>query len=112
MLAAYTDSRDSWTIIKAMKDAEEILDSLFSNADGAAQARALNGVLADSVKPRFAKSKNPAVTEQGRKVIHPLPQPLDMSDMETSSKPWKFRDIYIITVYRWVLAQLDVSPTS
>ena len=108
-LAAYTNAYDPWTTPDANNDTEKILGSLIGSVDDASKAKVFNGVLADSIKPLFAKSKNPAVTEQGRKVIHPLPQPLDMSDMETSSKPWKFRDIYIVTVYRWVLTRLTVS---
>ena len=107
-LTSYTDPRDPWTTLEANRDAEQILSSLFGHAGAAVEAKILGGVLTESVKPRFTKSKNPAVTEQGRRVIHPIPQPLELSEMETSSKPWKFRDIYTVTVYRWVLTRLTV----
>ena len=109
-LASYTDSRDPWITPEANHDAGQILQSLLEDAGTATEAKVLSQVLTESVKPRFVKSKSPAVTEQGRRVIHPLPQPLEASDTETSNKPWKFRDVYIVTVYRWVLSRLDVSP--
>jgi len=65
-------------------------------------------LLRERIKPLFAKSKNPAVTPAGRKAITPLPVPIEHGVDEVEIKPWKYGDCYIVTVFEWVLQQLDV----
>ena len=65
-------------------------------------------LLKEKIKPLFAKSKNPAITAAGRKAISPLPVPIEHSIDESELKPWKCRDVYIVTVFEWALRQLDV----
>lgn len=73
----------------------------------------LHALLHERIKPLFARSKNPAVTQQGRKAIDPLPvNATAHSDIDVEAKPWKYRDMYIVTVFRWVLKHLDVSTTN
>lgn len=73
----------------------------------------LHALLEERIKPLFARSKNPAVTQQGRKAIDPLPiNATAHSDMDVEAKPWKYRDMYIVTVFQWVLKHLDVSSTN
>ena len=72
----------------------------------------LHHLLQERVKPIFAKSKNPAITPQGRKAIDPLPTNDTMhSDLDIESKPWKYRVVYIVTVFRWILMHLNVRTT-
>lgn len=107
-LASFSDDSDPWTSSKATEEARSLAeDSVVSeNIPGV-----LHALLQERIKPLFARSKNPAVTQQGRKAIDPLPINATVhSDMDVEAKPWKYRDMYIVTVYQWVLKRLDVSP--
>ncbi|KAL9122692.1 MAG: hypothetical protein Q9187_000748 [Circinaria calcarea] len=111
-LAAFTDDRDAWTTTEASKDAHCLLEELgcFSNAKGCKQARDLiRSLLEEQIKPYFARTKTSGITRQGRKAISSLPDPVDFSETEMESKPWKFQNLYAVTVFRWVLGQLDAS---
>lgn len=68
----------------------------------------LTKLLHENVKPAFAKSKNSAVTPAGRKAISALPPKLEASIDEIKLKPWKYSQVYIVTVFEWILRHLDV----
>ena len=109
-LAAFTDERDQWTSPEAFEEAKTMLENYVDlSKDGTVKAQALiTRTLLTEIKPLFAKTKNPAITQQGRKAIRPIPGAPKGTDLENESKPWKFHDIHIITVFRWLLMNLDV----
>ena len=111
-LASFTGAHDSWTTPEAYKYATNLLQTLMGPDDDKAVQDLLAALLEKKVKPLFTKTKNPAITAQGRKAIHPLPAAPDFSDSEVEIKPWKFRAAYIITVFGWILGHLDVSTYS
>jgi len=109
-LAFFTDARDPWTQPEALEVATTLLDSYLSlkaNEDQVA-SQLLTNLLQTCVRPRFAKSKSNAITEQGRKAAFPLPSAADSSEVEAEIKPWKFREVFIVTVFRWILLRLNV----
>lgn len=105
-LASFTDLNDPWTYSEA-KDHACVLSEHY--AATANLSTILTGLLQARVKPLFAKTKNPAITQQGRKAIDPLPSAATAhSDLDGETKPWKYRDAYIVTVFQWGLNHLDV----
>ena len=110
-LASFTDLRDPWTRSESLADAKRLLDKCLL-VDLAGDTERLRHLLADvlelRIKPLFSKSKSKAITQHGRKSISPLPGPVDTMDSEVENKPWKFQHIYTITVFQWILNQLEV----
>ena len=103
-LSSYSDASDPWTSLEAQKQALDLLNKLDH------LPTYYTNVLRDRIKPLFAMSKNPAVTPQGRRAIDPLPSNYTaLIDADAEIKPWKYRRIYLITVFQWILGQLNVS---
>lgn len=110
-LALFTDETDPWTTLDAFNDAHHLLIGCECSCNDNAPRHArdlIRRLLEQRVKPLFARTKNPSITKQGRKAISSLPASTDFSETEVEVKPWKFQGIHIITVFRWILAQLDV----
>ena len=109
-LASFTHPEDSWTTQASYEQANDLLyiylKPLRTNPEKLETL--LTSLLREKVKVLFSKSKNPSITEAGRKAIFPLPAPMEHSIDETDIKPWKYRDIYIVTVFEWILKHLDV----
>ena len=105
-LASFTDLNDPWTCSEARDYAYSLL------ADHTASGKlssAFTRLLHERIKPLFAKTNNPAITQQGRRAIDPLPSSATAhSDLNDDAKPWKYRNAYSVTVFRWVLEHLDV----
>ncbi|MCJ1250460.1 hypothetical protein MMC30_007688 [Trapelia coarctata] len=111
-LASFTDERDLWTRSEALEAAEALLNrylSRFTADDRNALTKLLIGLLQTRVRPHFAKSKSNAITDQGRKSAYPQSSAVDASEAEVEIKPWKFREVYIVTVFRWILLNLTES---
>lgn len=109
-LAAFTDPNDAWTTPEAYKEAAALLQ-ICLNISKDAQNDIKNLVtvlLREEIRPLFAKSKNKALTQQGRKAMNPLPRRFDASEHEVDLKPWKYRHVHIVTVFKWVLEHVDV----
>ena len=109
-LASFTDLREEWSGQKASEEAHCLLAVLLGSFKAESKSfRSLIGVLLEQhVKPLFAKTKNPAITSQGRKAIGSAPTNYLLSDPESELKPWKFHDVYVVTMFRWILENLDV----
>ncbi|MCJ1461368.1 hypothetical protein MMC28_011750 [Mycoblastus sanguinarius] len=106
-LAAFTDENDPWTCPGAQKKASVLIKDYLNSSN---QPILFSRLLQERVRPLFARSKNPAITPQGRKAINPLPSTaIANSDLDDAVKPWKYRDVYIVTVFQWVLDHLDES---
>lgn len=106
-LASFSDDSDPWTSSQAGDLARSLAEEIIVPEK---ISEVLHALLQEKIRPLFAKVKNPAVTQQGRKAIDPLPiDTTAHSDMDVEAKPWKYRDMYIVTVFQWVLKHLDVS---
>lgn len=108
-LASFTQPSDPWTNESSYNQAKRLLDNVIKGLQNEAQKKAfLARLLSEKVKPLFAKSKNPDVTDAGRKAISPLPVPIEHSIDEAILKPWKYQNPYVVTVFEWATKQLDV----
>lgn len=111
-LSSFTHAEDPWTNQASQTEASDLLFHYirtFASKTGGSQPL-LSNLLRNIVKPAFAKSKNSAVTPAGRKAISTLPPTIEASIDETKLKPWKYDQVYMVTVFDWVLKQLDVRP--
>ena len=68
----------------------------------------VGAILKDNIRPLFAKSKTPTVTSQGRKNIRTVHAASDSTLVDPGSKPWKYHHPYIVSVFRWLLRNLNV----
>ncbi|KAL9607056.1 MAG: hypothetical protein Q9167_007990 [Letrouitia subvulpina] len=108
-LASFTNERDAWVTHGAYEDARALLLATIERIKGSPKLYQIlmTRILQHQVKPLFAKSKTPLLTAQGRKAIHPLPAAFETIDVEAGNKPWKYRSPHIVTVFKWVLDQID-----
>lgn len=105
-LASFTDLSDPWTYPKARDHACSLSEDYAAAGN---LSSVVTGLLQERIKPLFARTKNSAITQQGRKAIDPLSSATTAhSDLDGEAKPWKYRDVYIVTVFQWVLKHLDV----
>lgn len=115
-LASSTNPQDPWTSLDSYDLAQALLSNHLRIKDSQTIRKPpqthdalLKDLLLNHVKPLFVKSKNPLLTAQARKAISPLPGPNVPSDLESSNKPWKFQSPHIVTIFQWILTQLDAS---
>ncbi|KAH2106965.1 hypothetical protein KXV22_008908 [Aspergillus fumigatus] len=108
-LASFTSEQDSWTTQDSYMKTREILENFVTNAHSEADSSfwsLIERILKERIKPVFAKTKNPAITAEGRKNFHPVPLPrFDASIIDPATKPWKISAVYATTVLAWVIAQ-------
>ncbi|KAL9124286.1 MAG: hypothetical protein Q9217_006372 [Psora testacea] len=105
-LASFSSPTDPWTCEAAFEESLKLLERLRTSLKGAELADLLAQLLRERIKPAFAKTKNSKLTQQGRKAIDPLQNSAVMIDEGPDSKPWKYCDVYIPTVLRWILDSL------
>ncbi|KAI4211586.1 MAG: hypothetical protein LQ351_005627 [Letrouitia transgressa] len=105
-LASFTDGRDAWVTHGAYEDARVLLLQSIKTSSRTYQTL-MTRILQHHVKRLFARSKTPLLTAQGRKAINPLPAAFETIDVDAGNKPWKYRSPHIVTVFRWVLEQID-----
>lgn len=104
-LASFTDLSDRWTHPNAGDHAYTLSEDYVASVP-----TILTRLLEERIKPLFSKTKSPAITQQGRKAINPLPIATTAhSDLDGETKPWKYRNAYIVTVFQWALKHLDES---
>lgn len=108
-LASFTSEQDSWTTQDSYMKTREILENFVTNAHSEADSSfwsLIERILKERIKPVFAKTKNPAITAEGRKNFHPVPLPrFDASIIDPATKLWKISAVYATTVLAWVIAQ-------
>ena len=108
-LAAFSDGNDAWNSPRIQKQASLLAEDY---VDSGHLPALLASILQNRIKPLFSQSKNPAITQQGRRAIDPIPNNgTSHSELDASSKPWKHRDVYIVTVFQWVLSHLSVTQS-
>lgn len=111
-LATFTDQREPWSSPAASEQAISFLNYIFET-EGRRRPQKLKALLTDllqlHVKPVFAKFQSSVITQQGRKAIDLTSRDAAPQEPEEETKPWKFKKAYIISVYGWVLNQLDVN---
>ena len=111
-LATFADQREPWSCPAASEQAVSVLNYVFE-IEGRRRPQKLRALLTDllqlHIKPVFAKFQSSVITQQGQKAIDLTPRGAAPQEPEEELKPWKFKKAYIISVYGWVLNQLDVT---
>ncbi|KAL4903245.1 hypothetical protein BDW74DRAFT_169126 [Aspergillus multicolor] len=105
-LGSFTSESDAWNTHDAFTTATYLLGEFVDKAEPLSFWMTVEGILKNRVRPLFAKSKNPAITESGRKNFHSVSLPrFDLSIIDPETKPWKNHDAYITVVFSWILKQ-------
>ncbi|RDW79192.1 Tti2 family protein [Aspergillus mulundensis] len=105
-LGSFTSEPDAWNTHDAFTASTALLRDFVEKAEPLSFWMTVESILKNRVRPLFAKSKNPAITESGRKNFHPVPLPrFDLSILDPETKPWKNHDGYITTVFSWIVKQ-------
>lgn len=105
-MASFTSEEDPWTTEDSLGEASMHLSVTLQEGKWPIIER----VLKEKLRPLFTKAKNPAITSEGRKNLHPVPPSrFDASVLDDSTKPWKNTDIYATRVLSWVITQYEVS---
>lgn len=108
-LTSFTSEQDEWTTHESYTTSTSLLNDFVESSEGSHFWATVESLLKTRIRPIFAKTKNPAITESGRKNFHPIPLPrFDMSILDPETKPWKTYDVYITTVYSWIVNQYEV----
>ena len=110
-LASFTDISDPWATEKSLCRAKSCLDPIVLKLQSSPKllASTIGGLLHKRIKPSFLRYQNPNLTCQGRKAIDPLPSAFESMTDEREKKPWRYIDVSIATVFRWIVSQMDVS---
>lgn len=104
-MASFTSMEDPWTTEDSENEAAMHLNVQLQYD----KWHAIEQVLKEKIRPLFTKTKNPAITSEGRKNLHPVPPTrFDGSALDDSTKPWKNTDIYATRVLSWVISQYEV----
>lgn len=104
-MASFTSEKDPWTT-KSSNNCAEVYLNLACQKD---LWSIIERVLKEKVRPLFTKTKNPAITNEGRKNLHPVPRtPFDGGVLDDSTKPWKNTNIYAPAVLSWIICQYKV----
>jgi hypothetical protein len=105
-LASFSSDADAWNTHEAFTASITMLRDF---VEASSFWLTIESILKSRVRPIFAKAKNPAITESGRKNFHPIPLPrFDSSILDPETKPWKMQDAYITTVFAWIVNQYKV----
>ena len=107
-ISAFTHVKDPWTRLESIEVAQGLLTSYLEIIDPRQCGELINSLLRETVRPLFTKSKSNAITGQGRKAINPSRGDLVALGSDIEVKPWKHRQVYVVTVFRWALEQLSV----
>ncbi|KAG8527457.1 uncharacterized protein KY384_007609 [Bacidia gigantensis] len=111
-LASYTDLNDPWTSAILHKKSTELLKDSFQFYTSKAWKNLLTGLLEVKVKPAFAVKNHPKITKSARKVIGMGETRATLAGEDIMIKPWKFDEVFVPTILRWVLLQLEQVDTT
>jgi len=104
-MASFTSEKDPWTTKPSNDYAEAYLNIKCQNDLWLIIER----LLKEKIRPLFTKTKNPAITSEGRKKLHPMPRtPFEGGALDDSTKPWKNTHIYAPAVLSWIICQYKV----
>ncbi|KFY22871.1 hypothetical protein V493_06272 [Pseudogymnoascus sp. VKM F-4281 (FW-2241)] len=107
-LLAFTQLGDAWNSEPAYEVSMSALDH--QSQEALTGAFIVDYVLKGFIRPLFAKSTPRTVTSQGRKAPEEIlgNRTAEVaSSSDAISKPWKYRDIHAVTVFKWVVTEAD-----
>ncbi|KAL2864495.1 Tti2 family protein [Aspergillus lucknowensis] len=112
-LASFTSEDDEWTTHETYTTSTTLLKNFANESNPTSFWNIVESILKTRIKPLFAKTRNPAVTSSGRKNFHPVPLPrFDLSILDPETKPWKIHEVYITTVFSWIVNQYEPTDRS
>ncbi|EAW14518.1 Tti2 family protein [Aspergillus clavatus NRRL 1] len=115
-LASHASDQDPWTTQQSYAASRTVLEGFVARVRAESDNSfwsLIERLLTERIKPLFAKTKNPAITEAGRKNFHPVPLPrFDASIIDPETKPWKIQSVYATTLLSWVIAQYQSKDRS
>ncbi|RDW80823.1 hypothetical protein BP5796_05521 [Coleophoma crateriformis] len=102
-LIAFTDKRDVWTSQKSLSKAQAILSRCSEQVRS--KEFLVDFLLRETIQPLFSKTKPAAITSTGRKAMPTSapPRRFETADMDPANKPWKFKDLWAVTVFNWIV---------
>lgn len=106
-LIAYS-SRDSWSTDEISNLVAELMEEKSDQLHSSTFI--IDHILQKFIRPSFSRSRPTTVTETGRKAM-PSSEPSKHFDIaaEKRNKPWKYRDVYAVTVFEWAVENSMVS---
>ncbi|KAJ5894689.1 hypothetical protein N7495_006380 [Penicillium taxi] len=106
-IISYHSAQDPWTAGPQAADITQLSDQYLTQVMRQKDVMgSIEKILREIIKPLFTKTRNPALTSEGRKNLYPLPLPhFDGSTFDDSAKPWKNTNIYATTVLSWIISQ-------
>ncbi|KAL4807575.1 hypothetical protein BDV18DRAFT_151568 [Aspergillus unguis] len=111
-LASFTDETDPWNAHEAFTTCNTLLNDFAERSEPSSFWITVEFILKSRIRPVFAKTKNPAITESGRKNFSPVPLPrFDTSVLDPETKPWKMDEAYITTVFSWIINQYKATDS-
>ena len=105
---AFRDAQDPWSNPQIVASAAGLQDKLFQLYTPLQLSDAVTAILKDHVKPALMASRNPAITEMGRRAIDPIPKSLTVQrEIDESGRSWTRNAVYIPTVLVEIMGCLD-----
>ncbi|KAJ5102156.1 Protein of unknown function DUF2454 [Penicillium alfredii] len=111
-MASFTSEHDPWTNEESRVEASMLRDAtiLFPTGDPRFWSL-IERVLKEKIRPLFTRTRNPAITSEGRKNFHPVPLTRFYgSSLDAEASPWKTTDVYAPTVLAWIISQYRYQP--
>ena len=112
LLAAIAySSRETWTTPDLAKSTSSLLSTHAHQTS--TPEFIIVYLLQGFIRPLFSKSRPSTVTETGRKAM-PSSAPHKHFDFDTEkrNKPWKYQDVYAVTVFEWTVEKASVCRPS
>ncbi|KAL4916569.1 hypothetical protein BDW62DRAFT_211833 [Aspergillus aurantiobrunneus] len=105
-LTSFSSETDAWTTHEAYATSTSLLKDFTEKSEPSSFWPIMESILKTRIRPLFAKTRNPAITESGRKNFHPIPLArFDLSYLDPETKPWKMHEVYATTVFSWIIKQ-------
>ncbi|KAL1902279.1 hypothetical protein Sste5346_001255 [Sporothrix stenoceras] len=112
-VTALADAGQPYTTETAAAAATQLLQEHFQKADKSDWI--VDGILKQYLRPLFARSRPPTVTESGRKAAFPSnpggdntgPKRDTTNSESPQAKPWKYVDMRAISVFAWAVHESD-----
>ena len=107
-LASFSDLRDIWVRPDCAEIAGRSLKT-FINTDASLAMNVIADLLRTRILSAFKASRSVRITQAGHKALTPLGDSYSSHEDKAQIKSWKYEQVYIPSVLRWLLQNLDAS---
>ncbi|KAI9893151.1 MAG: hypothetical protein M1814_000699 [Vezdaea aestivalis] len=105
LIIALTDARDFWSTKEIAGAANDVLASTVHT--NSRSIKNFRHFLVSIVQPLFSRKSDARLTAIGRKSMQPKAPRYSLEDFSASSKPWKYRQYWIVAVFSWVIREIE-----